>query len=356
MKIAAFGDNHAHMFTDFAEVDVETGNTRFTQQLKALRYMRKYCVDNAIKIILFAGDLFHKRKAVDTVTFNMIHEEIKAFGEDDITVIMIPGNHDQVDNSDFPEHSLKAFKELDNVVLLDKFHQYYHVEEDGEVFIYPAPYSKNAAMVKEEINKYAENAKNHPECANILLGHLGISGAFVGKGSYAMSDAFSYEDLRPDAFDFGVFGHFHKRQFLGGNPNYFYTGAPIQHSFNDEGEDKGFMVMDTEEKTSTFVPIPAPKFITVKVKDPSEIENMTKELEGNFIRFQVDAEKVDKLIEQIPEGQKFRVEAQKEFKEERRVDVDLSMSFAEIITEYAKKFNPGALEVGLDILREVEGK
>jgi DNA repair exonuclease SbcCD nuclease subunit len=356
MKLIAWGDFHAHWFTDFSEVDDITGNSRFTQQLKALEFMRNYCLEHDIRYSLFAGDLHHKRKAVDQTVKNMVRDEIKKFGQSGILTVMIPGNHDQVDNSDFPQHSLHSYRELEDVVLLDRFEPYYLNGDDGEAFIYPAPYSKNVVMVKDEITRYANHAAARPECSHILLMHLGISGAYVGKGNYSMPDAFSFEDLHPDAFTFGVAGHFHKRQFLGGHSHFFYTGSPLQHSFNDEGEDKGFYVLDTETGTAEFVSIPAPRFITVKLTgtDPEAIKLIQEQYKGDFLRIQIDAEKVQELTEKLPDEVKYRVEPQKTYVEERRVDVDFSMSMTQIITEYAKKFNPDALEIGLEILREVE--
>lgn len=351
MKALCMGDFHGHLFTDFAEVDEITGNSRFTQQLKALQYMRSYCLDNGIKLVLFAGDMYHKRVTVNTVVYNAIRDEIKKFGESGITVVMTVGNHDQVDNSDYPQHSLHSFKELYNVHVLDSFNQFYF--EDG-VNVYSAPYSKNAQLVKDSINNFAESIKLDRKAGGvksaILLGHLGVSGAYVGKGNYAMADAFSVDDLRPDVFDFGVFGHFHKRQFLGGHPNYFYTGSPLQHSFNDEGEEKGFYIIDTETGEVEFNEVPAPKFITVT---DYKNANMVS-LAGNFVRFQCDVDDVEDLSSKIPVGLKHRTEPQKTYKEEKRVDVEVGMALTDVIKAYADKFKPEALEVGLDILREME--
>lgn len=357
MKILCFGDAHFHMFTEFAEIDEVYGNTRFRQQIEAITYMRNYCLDNEIELVLFSGDLFHKRRTIDQTVKNMVRDEIKKFGEDGIRMVMISGNHDQVDNSDYPQHSLHSFKELKKVDVLDRFDPHYLEINGEEIFIYPVPYSKNAEMIKKAINRYAEHAEAREEACNILLMHLGVSGAYVGKGSYSMSDAFSIVDLHPEAFHFGVAGHFHKRQFLGGHPRFFYTGAPVQHSFSDEGEDKGFMVIDTQTGTVEFVPIPAPKFITIKIKEMTEglMDLLEADMKGNFIRFQIDSEVVETLKDQLPEEAKYRLEVQKEFKEEKRVDVDVSMPFHELVTKWAKEFMPDAEEVGQEILREAEG-
>jgi len=347
VKVVAWGDFHLHPFTEFAQVDEVTGNSRLTASLRCMQIIRRYCLDNDIKYAVDAGDLYHKRKAVDTETFNHGYNEIKEFGEAGINVIMIPGNHNQADNSDFPEHSLEQFKELKNVTVLDRFEPL--VME--ELIIFPVPYSKNAEMVKKELDKYAYDISNEGlEEKSILLGHLGISGAYVGKSSYAMADAFTVDDLFPEHYQFVVLGHFHKYQDLGGYNHVFYTGAPEQHNFNDGDQDKGFWVLDTETRTKEFVPLPSPKFITVtdwKNTDP-------KSLEGNFVRYQVPANEVDELTEALPEESQHRLEVQKDYHMEKRMDIDFSKSFEEIISAYAKEKYPEAEEIGLEIFREAQ--
>lgn len=345
MKIVCFGDFHAHLFNEFAEFDEITGNSRFTFQLNTLDSIKKYCLENEVDTILFSGDLFHKRVTVNTIVYNQVRDKIKELGESNISLFMLVGNHDQVDNSDFPQHSLHSFKELQNVTVLDKFEEVLH----KDVVIYPLPYTKNKELVISSINKY-EKSKNKSGKKSIVLAHLGVSGAFVGKGNYAMADSFVLGDFKPNVFDFGVFGHFHKRQFLDKNNRFFYTGAPIQHSFNDEGEDKGLYEIDTNKMTVKFVPIDNPKFITI-----TDFKNKNMEdLVGNYIRFQCDTSEVETLSEIIPKNLQHRVEPQKMYKEEKRVDIDVAMSLEEVVAVYADKFNPDVKELGLEIVREMK--
>lgn len=355
MKIICFGDLHSHSFTDFSEVDDITGNSRLTQILDALDYMKDYAIENGIKNILFAGDLYHKRKSVETKVYNLTFNKIKEFSKSGLNTIMIPGNHDQQSHEDFPEHSLEPFKEIENVTVLDRFEpKWIHDNDKGDIdsfCVFPVPYSKNAEMVKQEIDKYAEKTTNEGlEDKSILLGHLGISGAYVGKSSYTMADAYTIEELYPHAFQFIVLGHFHKYQDLGGHPHAFYTGSPIQHNFGDEGQDKGFWVIDMETRTKELIEIPSPKFITVTDWKATEPEK----LEGNFVRYQVDASEVEELSESLPEESKHRIEPQKKYETEQRINVDFSKTFVEIIEEYANEFNPEAKEIGLQIFRDME--
>ncbi|BAK52980.1 SbcD type exonuclease [Bacillus phage SP-10] len=352
MRLVAFGDLHAHDFAEFAEPHEKYANTRLKAIVDVLENMIDYCKQEGIEYVLFAGDLFHKRVLVDTRVKNIIYDVVAESG---LQWIMIPGNHDQVDNSDYPQHSLHTFKDISGVVVLDRFASYTLLTPPGEddVKIFPSPYSKNTAMVKDNLAGYINEIKQDKEegadYCNILLGHAGISGATVGKSRYAMQDAFGINDFYPDVFNFGVFGHYHRRQRLDHYETFAYTGSPLQHNFNDEGQSNGFLLLDTVTGDLDFVDVLSPKFITVKTKnyDPDD-------LRGNYVRFQIPADEVESLAEELPEELHHRIEPQKEFKEEKRVDVDHSMSSSEVVKTYCDQFNPEATSVLLDILSEVE--
>ncbi len=356
MKIACFADLHANLFEEFADKSLKYGNTRLKDTLHCLYRIHQYCLHHQIDTVLFAGDLFHKRVLVNTLVENLVYDQIKAMIDDDIFIYMIPGNHDQVDNSDYPQHSLHIFDSLENVYIADVKDKLKSYELCDNVFVYPAPFSKNTKMIKELIKGYAESISSHNnhDC-NILLGHMGIDGASTGKSSYPLEGSFTLDDLYPDVFDFGVFGHYHKRQHLGGVENYFYVGAPLQHNFNDEDQKKGFAVIDTDKRTMKFINLKSPKFITVT--DPDISSEELSEYKNDFVRFQIPSNKVDIVDENLSQldlNIKHRIEPQKEFKEEKRLDIDHSMSDFDIAKHYCKKFNPKATNTLINILEKVE--
>jgi DNA repair exonuclease SbcCD nuclease subunit len=221
-----------------------------------------------------------------------------------------------------------------------------------EIEVVCAPYTKNAQLVKDYIASVEK--KDIPQ---ILLFHLGISGAFVGSGNYPMADAFKVEDLRPDLFKYIIGGHFHKRQYLDGHPHAFYCGAPIQHSFGDEGEDKGFFVVDTSRRWDVeFIPIPNPQFVTEEAKEVTEDHRDLLELyveRGDYVRILCTAEQLPQWEAIIPEGLKYKVELKKEYVQEERSEVKIGMGFEEIVAKYADENNPEAKEIGLELIRSV---
>ncbi len=112
-----FTDFHAHIWQEFAKPDKEFVTDRFHKQIDALNYMLDYATDNKLDV-LFAGDMFHKRGAVDTRVFNAVfncfanHQKIKQ-------VYLISGNHDMVNNRLVAPSSLDSFEVLKNVKVIN---------------------------------------------------------------------------------------------------------------------------------------------------------------------------------------------------------------------------------------------
>ncbi len=349
LKIACFGDFHAHIYKEFDHKSDRSGSKRLDLQIDTLEFIKNECLRREIDTILFSGDAFHVRARVNTLVFNSVYDKFKEIAESGIRIIAIPGNHDDHDNSDLPQHSLHAFKDIDGVEIMDKLSI---TMLDDRTPVVCVRYSKNTKMIKDFINSI-----NHTgfDKKPILLGHMGISGGFVGKGSYPMPDAFTVEDLRPDVFKYVVLGHFHRRQTLGGYDHVLYTGAPIQHSFSDEGEEKGFIVLDTKKRWDIqFVPIPNPMFLTMSATDVANEDMQKIADEGHYVRIYVKEKDLEYVKTFIPDNLQYKIILEKSYEEQTRIDVKIGMSEEEVVKKYAEKHNPEALEMGLKILEEVK--
>jgi DNA repair exonuclease SbcCD nuclease subunit len=349
MKIASSADLHAHNFKDFDEISDRTGSKRLDYLVDTLGTMKEYCVSNQVSYFILAGDLFNIRGKINILVYNAMYDQIKLFGEAGITVILVAGNHDDYDNSDIPETALHAFKDLNNVIVFQSNGSY--DIEGTDITLDCVPFTKNKESILNYINSCENDGRSH-----ILVTHLGVSGASVGQSSYPMQDAFNVGELRPDFFKYIILGHYHKHQFIAKLPHVFYCGSPIQHSFNDEGADNGFVVLDTSKRYDVqFVPIPNPRFFTVNGTVTQE-ELQSHADQGNYLRVQLKENEVQAFNSIIPQGLLYKMELQKEYVQETRVDVKIGMSFEDIVTTYAEEFNPKAKDTGLRILKEVGGK
>lgn len=405
MKILCTGDIHAYQFTDFSktlltiwdeklmrfvditgsegtdrwyeehwDIDSKELSSRFFNILNALCDMRDYCILNKINHVLVAGDLFHKRGTIEVVVFNAIYKVLNSFCDVGVTVHMIAGNHDQVDASVIPTSSIHSFKDICHVI---EKPEYFWVEdadisnqtdkhkpEEGDAEIVAVPYSKDKEFV---INSMKELRKKcvDPEKA-ILMCHVGITGGTVGSGMYSMKDEYSLRDLMSNQWKYVIAGHYHQPQFL--DYNAIYTGTPIQNSFGDELKWKdgynGFFVVDTDKRYDMqFVPIIAPRFITVSSAE--ELEQYDSDyVKSNYFRIKSSAKDVEEIKDTLQDmlgednTQEIRLELEKDYNVEQRSEIDVSQSFDETVRIYAKercedkKNIDKYVDIGLDILSE----
>lgn len=347
MKIAFFGDVHCAIRKEFDEHSDITGSKRLDLIIKALDDIRTYCVDNHVQVAVCTGDLFHVRSKIDVMVFNAVYDCISRFSQGDIKVVLLAGNHDLINNSDSPQSSLRTFSNIENVYVVED-NEDLHIGE--EVHLTCVPYSKNTKRVIEFIGRDRDTCEGD---TNILVAHLGISGATVGSSHYPMQDAFSLGDLRPDYFKYVALGHYHDKQFLGDRRNVFYTGSPIAHNFGEVGE-KGFVVVDTSKRWDLeFVPLDTPRFYTVdKNIDTEFLEECAQH--QDYVRINLKESQLEEFVARAPHNLNYRVELEKEYERETRVDIEVGMSFEEMVKKYSQEFRPEATEIGLAILKEAE--
>ena len=345
-KVVQFSDFHGHLFEDFAKPDPEFVNDRFRAQIATLYQVFSVARQNEA-ILLFTGDLFHKRSKLEDVVFNNIYD---VFADNsDVKTYMVRGNHDSKNNTVDSEHWLKTFKHLPHVTVADKPERIYVPEED--LFIYAIPYADDSDYLKECIKTFADQQSNEAKSSSILAGHIGVAGSETGKYSHRLDGAFTVDDLFPDVFDYVALGHYHKRQFLAGRDNVFYAGNTIQTSFSDEGQDKGVMLIDLEKGGKPeFIPIVNKKFITL-----TDIDEHTQEIvNNNYVRFILPQEKAQEVAIFKEESDNVRVEIQREYKTETRISIGIESSEEEIVAAYTNEFYPEVTEIALDILREAK--
>ncbi|BDA81533.1 recombination exonuclease A [Staphylococcus phage vB_SsapH-Golestan-100] len=340
MKFIFFTDSHFHLFTDFSKPDEFYRNDRFKEQMEALNSVFEIAREKEATII-FGGDLFHKRNAVDTVVYN---EVFKVFARNkDVAVLLLRGNHDATTNSVYTDSSIDTFEYLPNVSVFQSFGT---IEKDNVNIVFTA-YGDETEEIKEYIKENNKLGK-----VNILVGHLGVEGSLTGKGSHRLEGAFGYQDLLPDKYDFILLGHYHRRQYFQ-NPNHFYGGSLMQQSFSDEQEANGVHLIDTDTITTEFIPLDTRRFITVRGDDvPEDLDQLIEY--GHFIRF-VGSTNQAKAIElaSTDETNNIRVELQKDYTVEKRIDSEVTDSPLSIASSYSDKYYPEAKKEILECLQEV---
>ena len=243
---------------------------RLDEQAEVLDEIIQICEDEAIELVLIAGDIF------DTYTPSADAEElffqkIKLLAGQDRAVLLISGNHDDgvrlsaaaplaeeqgiyiVGNARNPLR-MSATARKTRPVSSGKGYAVFENEKQERIYVSTLPYP-NEARFKEEKSElsYVEQMQkwiaegesgNVDKLPSIFMAHIFVAGGAVSEGEREIdlggARAIPVEAL-PNS-DYIALGHLHKRQKMG-KGNCYYSGSPLQYAF-DERADKGVKVFD----------------------------------------------------------------------------------------------------------------
>lgn len=238
------------------------GRERYAEYTAVLDEIRSVCVEEGVELALIAGDVF------DTYTPSAEAEQIFYGGIKKIaevsTVLIISGNHDDYVRLT----AAAAFAEEQRVYIVGnnlqplprKVHggAYPFESEAGyavfangkgeKVYINILPYPNEARFKEGKSDEtFAEKMKrwiefgergNTQNLPSVFLSHIFVSGGKVSDsereidlgGARAVA-----ADMLPNCA-YCALGHLHRRQKLGKNA--YYSGAPMQFSFDESGTEK----------------------------------------------------------------------------------------------------------------------
>lgn len=270
MKVLLFSDFHFHNYSQFSNaVPVPDG-----QSVPGLNERCRWvgwCVEQAGEVYddrgcecaLFGGDLMEARTLVDPLILSYAVESLENFAESR-DLLMIPGNHDQ------PTH----LPEIGDVLQLVEgrirlpvrvsrwdWHWFGTGNRLGvlgiaagrglprELGLPEKGETETRLLLMHEIVRGAALDNMHPAAAGIDLTDL-------------------TDFLRKHEFDWCFLGDVHRRQELA--PRIWYIGSLLQKKFGEDQE-KGVLILDTEDDSLDFVPLSSPEFKTVS--DLEEIDN-----------------------------------------------------------------------------------
>ena len=201
-----------------------------------------YIDKHKIKRVHHLGDLVERRKYVNYYTATRLREDfLNPLRERDLKVDIIAGNHDVYFKS---TNTINALEELvhHSFPSFNVYTETTEIEIDGvKILLVPWINQENRDQTLKMIKKTK---------AQICFGHLDITGFEMFRGV-----------VQKDGDDPGIFskfdvvltGHFHHKSTRG---NIHYLGAPLQFSWNDYNDPRGFHVFDTETREVEFIENP----------------------------------------------------------------------------------------------------
>lgn len=353
MRMLISGDNHIHMFGQYAAGKNSTDNSRFKAIMAVLYQMLSYSITNKIFVIVLNGDIFETKNILEAYVNNAFWDWCLACEKAGIKVILNTGNHDISSLGDESITLLHPYKSLQNVTVVDKFtvlNAYDHF--DGFVNLVVIPFRRNVADCRLAIEKCMEEIQTKPEIykgegdpANILLYHGAILGAKLKSEEFRDDrNALTLEDLKPSFFDYVFLSHFHIRQKLA--PNVIYVGSPLHHDMSDAGDDsgsiRGFYDIDFRTNKLLFQKTEYPEFHNIVINTRNDLENIKcLDITKHYYKIRVTTPEVTEADIQFPETPYVKVCYEAEFKTTSRIDdIDVHTDINTVIDKYIDFVNP----------------
>lgn len=290
IRVLHFADLHLGV-ENYGRLDPRTGlSTRLGDFLRALDTLVEYALENDIHLVLFAGDAYKGRKPSPTLQREFA-KRIRQLAEAKILVFLLVGNHD-MPRAASRATSVEIFDTLAirNVWVRDLPGTEIIETKGGPVQVVALPWvnrgwllsqeehvGKNLLeidfLIAEKWERIVENEIAHldQKIPALLVAHGTVFGALYGS---ERSVILGQEMVIPRSavtdpvFDYVALGHIHKHQVLNENPPVVYAGSMERVDFGEEGEEKGFVVVEIEKGQARweFIPLQARPFVTISVE------------------------------------------------------------------------------------------
>lgn len=199
-----------------------------------------YLEKNNIKTMIHLGDVVDRRKFIN---FNILHgmktRFLERLQDNEIESHIIIGNHDTYFKNTNSINSMDELVDFNHKYSPNVYSSPTTVNFDGtDICIMPWINSGNYLECKNEI----QNTK-----ANVLFGHLEISGFEMNKGVFC-DDGLDINLFK--RFDLVCSGHFHHKS---NNGSIHYLGNPYELTWIDYDDPRGFHIYDTETNELEFI-------------------------------------------------------------------------------------------------------
>lgn len=374
-KFTVFSDAHIGIYDNFAQpVKDNNLNDRSLASIQAVAQAFDIAIEKHTHLIS-VGDLFDKRGTLDVRLVNRVadlfKEKVPQLAKG-CNVYLLAGNHDQIDNSDVPENSLKwlqYFSTPDHQVYVIDTVQDFAIDDVVDIAF--LPYSENVKASKEQLAQLVKTPQVTSHPIKLLFAHVGVEGAVDG-GLYThrLGGAYGVGDLYPDVFDKIMLGHYHRRQALGAtkktdpkDSQVLYVGSTSQKSFSDEGQDKGVDLITCSAKTGVkddFIVLESKQFLTIDLADQKYAKMSEQELTNLMSQYYVrvishdskEAKQLQKAANQ--DDIKVAISLQEEQKSANRLGIKVTDSDSKIVKEYAQKYYPEATDTALKVLEKTK--
>ena len=297
MRILHFSDLHIGV-ENYGRTDPETGlSTRLGDFLAALDQVVDHALTHKVDLVLLAGDAYKGRDPSQTHQREFARR-LHRLSEAAIPTFLLVGNHD-LPNAASRATAVEIFPTLEvpNIYIGDNLQTYTVPTRDGPLQILAVPWPRRGGILSreesrglsiEEVRREIEGRMTaaiadrvrglDPAVPAILAGHVTVNGATVGTERSMMlgqDHVLLVSAVQHPQLEYVALGHIHKHQVLRREPPLVvYSGSLQRVDFSEEGDEKGFCVVDLDPAAPQgqrlvdfqFHQVQARPFVTIDVK------------------------------------------------------------------------------------------
>lgn len=343
---------------------------------------------NEIGLFTILGDIYLDRKPTMTQQREFA-KRIARLSNAKKETIILKGNHDipEADGAAHTSSVIQAFS-IPYVTVVDEPQILYY----EDIAIVAMPYVSQRRLrvktIEEAVEYYKETVKTlrsqTGKKKNICLIHQTVEKAVMPAGYRDLSTmnelVIPLETFKD--FDIVIGGHIHKHQAVQKKPPVLYVGSIDRVDFGEAGEEKGFIVYDSDKDKVNFAKLDVREFLDIKVDVTKEsdqsiqqrilmhlttlnfkekIVKLTIKINDNDI-VQVDIQELNKTIKKEAfyfKGAVFDVVRMKRTRDEKMSEslsiLSALKAYVESKSEYAK-IKDEMIKVGSNIIEEIKSK
>ena len=296
MRILHFSDLHIGV-ENYGRTDPKTGlSTRLGDFLDSLEQVVEFALNEGVDLVLLAGDAYKGRDPTQTHQREFA-KRLNRLSKAGIPTFLLVGNHD------LPAASSRATAvdifptlEVANIHVGNSLKTYDVPTPSGPLQVLAVPWPKRSAILSredsrgmsiEQVRQTLEErltdgievaaSQLDPTIPAILTGHVTVNGATVGTERSMMlgqDHVLLVSALVRPQVEYVALGHIHKHQILRPDPPMVvYSGSLQRVDFSEEGDEKGFCVIDLDPAAPQgqrmtkfeFHKLDARSFVTVDV-------------------------------------------------------------------------------------------
>ena len=278
--------------------------------------------------LFILGDVFHNRKEVSTIAIETARKFFGILRENEISVDVIPGNHDCYYDANTNATSLALLSGWSNVYVHYSPFDIVYGPEGAQKFGVMVPWGSDLEQLKGKDYKF-------------VMGHFEIT-SFNMTSSQVCDNGISSDvvfGVAPLVFS----GHFHlrcDRKYKNGK-RIIYVGSPYELDWGDYGSTKGIYFYEPNSGEIDFVENDfSPKHVRLQY-DPSvvndkeklnEFKDQLKSVNGNIVKLvsddsahlkQKDLQKIIEIVTRLTPGE-FTCDLKSSSDEDNKVEFEIS--------------------------------